>query len=92
MTKLEQILEEYDDFNDFEDGDRPLIADGLDDAIIGIDVKDFRMVYSVEKCIKILMGNDEMSYEDASEYFEFNTLGAYVGKMTPIYVFTGDES
>jgi hypothetical protein len=91
MTKLEQILERFNEFEDFEQEDRPLTADGFDDAIIGIDVKDFRMVYSQEKCLSILMERDGMTYEEASEYFEFNTLGAYVGKMTPIYVYTGEE-
>lgn len=91
MNKLEQILERYDEFEDFESDDCPLTADGFDDAIIGIDVKSHRMIYSQEKCISILMERDGMTHEEAVEFFEFNTLGAYVGKMTPIYAYTGEE-
>ena len=27
-----------------------------------------------------------MNYEDASEYFEYNIVGAYVGENTPIFL------
>jgi hypothetical protein len=29
-----------------------------------------------------------MSEEDAMEYIDYNVLGAYVGDMTPIYIYT----
>jgi hypothetical protein len=32
------------------------------------------------------MQRDGMTEEDASDYFEFNIEGAYVGPQTPIYV------
>ena len=59
---------------------------GFDDAIMGI-VRQFNnsfVVYDYEKVIEILMCN--MSREDAEEYFEFNTLNAYVGEHTPRFV------
>jgi len=70
---LEEILETYDD----ED---ILVADGFDEAVIGIatDFTEPRLIYSVEKCIEILMKRDEMEYEDAMEYFTFNVSGAYI--------------
>jgi hypothetical protein len=34
-----------------------LFADGLDDAIIGVDTETMRVVYSVKKCVKCLMKN-----------------------------------
>ena len=37
------------------------------------------------------MTRDGMNYEDALEFFEFNTLGAYVGKQTPVFVWTDTE-
>jgi len=61
-----------------------LKADGFDDAIIGIEPKTMRLVYSIPKCIKILM-NQNMDEMDAIEYFEFNVSGAYVGEQTPIW-------
>ena len=61
-----------------------LTADGFDDAVIGIDVNSTRLIYSVEKCINILM-EQGMSMTEAVEYFEFNVSGSYVGENTPIW-------
>jgi hypothetical protein len=60
-----------------------LIADGLNEAIIGIDEESMRIIYSESKCIEILM--KEMSEEDAVEYYNFNIKSAYVGDKTPIW-------
>lgn len=60
-----------------------LIADGFDDAIIGIDEHSMRVIYSISKCLEIL--EEDMSEEDAVEFFEYNVLGAYVGENTPIF-------
>ena len=62
-----------------------LFADGFDDAILGTDYSTDRVVYSISKCIDILC-KEGMEYEEAIEYFYFNTAGAYVGEMTPIWV------
>jgi len=63
--------------------------DGFDAAIIGvasrIGSEDF-LVYSREKCIEILMADDDMNYDDADEYFDFNIAGAYVGEATPAFM------
>lgn len=60
-----------------------LKADGFDEAIIGVDEASMRLVYSVSKCIAIL--RNDMTIEEAIEYFEFNVRGAYVGEKTPIW-------
>ncbi len=60
-----------------------LKADGFDDAIIGVDETQMRLIYSVSKCIEILM--KDMSEEEALEYFYFNVSGSYVGQKTPIW-------
>ena len=76
---IDSILEHYQDQD-------LLKADGFDDAVIGVS-EDFnsppRLIYSVKKCIEILM--KEMSYEDAVEHFNFNVSGAYVGEQTPVW-------
>ena len=73
---IEQIIElHYEE--DF------LIADGFDDAIIGVEENEMRLIYSVSKCLKILQ--QDMTELDAMEYFTFNVSGAYVGKKTPIW-------
>ncbi len=63
-----------------------LIADGFDEAIIGITA-DGIVAYSYEKCIEVLMNDHGMEPYVAIEYFEFNTLGAYVGEKTPIFIY-----
>jgi hypothetical protein len=67
---LETIIEAHPD-TEF------LIADGFDEAIIGVDTKSERLIYSVSKCLTILCR--DMSEEDALEYFEYNVSGAYKG-------------
>lgn len=50
--------------------------DGLDDAMVGVTTegtKELHVVYSREKCIQALMQQD-MTYEEAVDWFEFNTL------------------
>lgn len=65
-----------------------LLADGLDEAFLGVDENDgvVRAVYSIEECIRIL--SKDMSPEEAEEYFWYNTAGAYVGEQTPLFIHT----
>jgi len=65
-----------------------LFADGFDSAIIGFEPIQHKVVYSRSKCIKSMIsdGNGDMSRDEAIEYLEFNTFGAYVGEKTPIFV------
>ena len=77
MSVLENIL------NDFPDEDI-LKADGFDDAIIGIQISDMRLIYSVSKCLDILI-EDMDSLSDAIEYLDYNVIGGYVGEKTPIW-------
>lgn len=66
------------------EGEVILVADGFDSAIIGIDESSMRLIYSVSKCIEILI-NESMTEEEAREYFSFNVSGSYVGEKTPIW-------
>jgi hypothetical protein len=63
--------------------DEILKADGFDEAIIGIDEEDMRLIYSSSKCIEILCR--DMSEIDAIEYFNFNVRNCYMGTKTPIW-------
>tara|TARA_R110000824_G_scaffold195638_2_gene378494 strand:+ start:807 stop:1103 length:297 start_codon:yes stop_codon:yes gene_type:complete len=69
-------------------GDDLLFADNFDAAIIGVSIgcDSGRVVYSTKKMAEVLMQDDNMSYQEAWEYLEFNTFSAYVGENTPIYV------
>ena len=65
-----------------------LLADGFEDAIIGLTINPHHpmvVVYDYQKCVEILMAKG-LSDEEAVEYLEFNTLGAYVGKNGPLYM------
>jgi hypothetical protein len=82
MKKIDRIIERYPE-------EEFLLADGFDGAILGVyfDMggdKPPRLVYSVKKCIEILM--KDMSEEEAVEYFEYNIRGGYVGEKTPLWV------
>ena len=77
--KLSTILENYSH-------EELIKADGFDDAVVGIEVNTFRLVYSIDRMIAIL--TKDMSYEDAIEYLDFNVFSAYVGERTPIYIYT----
>ena len=63
--------------------------DGFDNAIIGVGERnntDSMIVYDYNKMVKILVTRDDMSYEEAEEYIEFNIVGAWIGDTTPIIV------
>ena len=62
-----------------------LIADGFDDAIIGICYNSQKLIYSYQKCVNILVSNYAMQEIDAIEYLDFNTINSYVGENTPIW-------
>jgi hypothetical protein len=60
--------------------------DGFDNCIIGI-VEEFgngpRILYSKEKIINELC--DEMTIEEALEFYDFNILGGYFGEQNPVF-------
>jgi len=70
-------------------GEELLLADGFDEAVIGVGERCGQpplVVYDAEKCIAILMQRDGMSHQDAIDFFMTNTVGAWVGEKTPIFV------
>ena len=75
QSKVDKIAEMYPD---------ALLVDGMDEAIIGVEEKDGRVVYDAEIIIKIL--SKDMSEEEAIDYYGYNIVGAYVGEKTPIYI------
>ena len=69
-----------------------LFADGFDDALVGyIERAGSPSIacYDKDKCIDIL--SNDMSYEEALEYFYFNVVGAYVGDNTPCFLTRADN-
>jgi hypothetical protein len=76
---IEEIIDNYPD-------ETFLKADGFDDAILGVETGSMRLIYSVTKCLEILI-EEGMTYEDAIEHFDFNIGCAYVGEKTPIWCY-----
>ena len=63
--------------------------DGFDSAVIGVGERnntDSMIVYDYDKMVKVLVTRDDMSYEEAEEYIDFNIVGAWIGDTTPIIV------
>ena len=65
-----------------------LVADGFDEAIVGVVVEDDypKVVYDSYKCIDILVEGG-MKEDEAAEYFDYNVVGSYVGEQTPIFIY-----
>jgi hypothetical protein len=69
------------------DDEKILLADGLENAFMGIG-RQFThpvAIYSYRKTIKILMKHG-MDREGAIEYFDYNIAGAFVGDQTPVFL------
>ena len=81
MTRQE--LDEYCDVHGIE----LLVADGHDNAIVGIARRhnDTFVLYNKAKVIQNLMA-DSMTYEEAKEFFEYNVIGAWEGEATPAFL------
>lgn len=77
MNILTEIIENHYD-------EEFLIADGFDDAVIGVCYNSNRLINSYKKCLNILIA-EGMDKIDAIEHLSFNTMGAYVGEKTPIW-------
>lgn len=82
------IRSEIDDILESR-GESVLLADGFDDAFIGVSQRinePLLAVYSYDKMVEVLVVRDGMTEEEACEYIDFNVVGAWVGEQTPIIV------
>ena len=67
---------------------KTLLADGFEEALMGYGTRFTHgvAVYSKRKCLDVLVERDEMSRDEALEFFDFNVSGAYVGENTPVFL------
>ena len=88
ISFIKEINEDPDLLSNYNN--EMLFLDGYSpNCIMGVRLKkDSKIVsaYSDFDCIQSLMENDDMSEEDAIEFFEYNTRGSYVGEHTPVFV------
>lgn len=76
IEHLMEILEE----------EEAIVSEELKDALIGCtNGPNVVAVYDYELCVHILM-EDNMTYEQALEWMEYNVVGAYVGDKIPIFI------
>ena len=84
-SKLLKAIREFSSYFNEE----MLLADGFEEAFIGVIERCSQpplACYDVEKCIKVLVKRDKMTYDEAEEFLSFNTLGAWCGEMTPVFL------
>jgi hypothetical protein len=84
---LRKAIDAYAEYT----GWKVVVADGFDEAIVGLaesePFKHPRVAYCKAKMVKVLV-KEGMTQDEAIEYLEFNTWGAYVGTSTPIWLET----
>jgi hypothetical protein len=75
---MDRLAEEYPDL---------MRMDGFDAAILGVveRIGLQTVCYDLNKVISILM-QQGMDEQDAWDWYEFNMLGAWVGKATPVFL------
>ena len=78
MNKVEQFYDLLED--------EAIRWDGLDECIIGAS-SDGKVVYDIKKMITHFQA-EGLSRENAIEHIDYNILGAYVGELTPIHIYT----
>ncbi len=66
----------------------------FDSAIVGVADRigmETVVVYDTSRVIDILCERDGMDREQATEFYEFNIIGAYVGERTPMFITLIDD-
>jgi hypothetical protein len=84
MSNDSSIREWISEFNP-----EALCADGFEEAILGVAERcscPALVVYDADRCVEILMERRGMSREEAEKFFSLNTLGAWGGENTPLFL------
>lgn len=85
MTIKEQLENYY-----IEDEETSVVlfdSPDYDDAFVGLTMDD-RAVYDYDKMIESLIKNDKMTYEEAAEFIDYNTVRSlpYIGDRGPVII------
>ena len=61
---------------------------GFNSAVVDIIevTTGVKVRYDVEKILQVLQDRDNMTYDEALEYFDYNIAGSHMGGCTPEYV------
>ena len=90
MSKLnaKPVVQSMTDYTELRElNPDALIPIGFDKAYMGHAEREGLAVavFDCDKCLELLQ-QDGMSYEEAQEFFDFNVIGAYLGKHTPLFL------
>lgn len=78
QTLLSKIVDFYPD-------ELFIKPEGFDEAVIGVEAETLVLVYSVKKCIQILVDKG-YDYMDAVDFVEYSLKDVDFGERTPIFV------
>ena len=69
-----------------------ILWDGFDEAIVGIS-EDNRAVYNIYMMESIMWRDNKkyITFEEASEWVQYNILQAYLGEDTPVHIWVIPE-
>lgn len=68
--------------------------EGFDEAIVGVASRkgyEDVLAYDSREIVKILIERDDMTEEEAIEFFFFNIQDAWMGEGTPVFISFDDE-
>jgi hypothetical protein len=76
------------DIDEYAEG--AVLLDGLEKAIVGI-VEDFgspgrKMLYSKQGILDILQKRDQMTMDEAEEYYDYNILGLHASDQNAVFL------
>jgi hypothetical protein len=81
--------------NQYGDGELLFLSEPeFDAAIVGVGERigmSEVVVYDISKIIDVLCERDGMDRDTATEFYEFNIIGAYVGERTPMFITLIDD-
>lgn len=85
MTIKEQLEKYY-----IEDEETSIVlfeSPNYDEAFVGLTMDD-RAVYDYDKMVECLMKDDKMTYEEAAEFIDYNSLRSlpYIGEKAPVVI------
>ena len=82
-TILQQLTEDFPD-------ETFLYPTGYEDCVVGLEYASNSLVMDSNKIIDKLINEDEMTEEEAQEFFDYNIAGSK-GESFPIYVYIPEE-
>jgi len=85
MTR-EEILEEIMERDLFEKDEYVILADGFEDAFVGVTAsKPRKVVYDYWKCLDSIIQSDGAEFDEALDWLE-NFISEELGEHSPLYI------